>query len=394
MEITSDEEVEIKAGAKHIPVADRHEPDAKRAKSLPAPANPPAAKKQDAAQPSSKTAPATRTEKPLDKAAAVKAPEPKTAQASKPAAKPEPAAKPANAEQASKTAASKDAKTDATKQAKTGAEAQKGKPEAAKPVRASNASRPIALAHAFDSFAQAEAAKPGEKRVLSGNVVAQDLVVGSGKVAKRGCRVQVRSAAMGVLIDACCQVYYRGTLTDSKKQFDACLSGKPFEFRLAAAEVIKGATSALRRKQNKQSTCHVACRAVSHAVRMGRRRGGHAGGRQARAQPPRQHGLRGARRAARHPGKRQAHLQRRACQGQVALRCGWACGRIMQKGVILQSVGVSRVARWLSRHRWRRRKSAGSRSLATSRAAPLVASHSRSPGFAAPVSNCLTGRHQ
>jgi FKBP-type peptidyl-prolyl cis-trans isomerase len=36
------------------------------------------------------------------------------------------------------------------------------------------------------------------------------------------------------------QVYYKGTLTSNKKQFDACLNGKPFEFRLAAAEVIKG----------------------------------------------------------------------------------------------------------------------------------------------------------
>ena len=35
------------------------------------------------------------------------------------------------------------------------------------------------------------------------------------------------------------QVYYTGKLV-SGKQFDACVSGKPFEFRLGVQEVIKG----------------------------------------------------------------------------------------------------------------------------------------------------------
>ncbi len=35
-------------------------------------------------------------------------------------------------------------------------------------------------------------------------------------------------------------MYYVGILESNKKQFDKCLSGKPFEFRLGAQEVIKG----------------------------------------------------------------------------------------------------------------------------------------------------------
>lgn len=35
-------------------------------------------------------------------------------------------------------------------------------------------------------------------------------------------------------------VYYKGRLQSNNKQFDACLSGRPFSFRLGKGEVIKG----------------------------------------------------------------------------------------------------------------------------------------------------------
>jgi FK506-binding nuclear protein len=35
-------------------------------------------------------------------------------------------------------------------------------------------------------------------------------------------------------------VYYSGRLQKNNKQFDACVTGKPFKFRLGAGEVIKG----------------------------------------------------------------------------------------------------------------------------------------------------------
>ena len=34
-------------------------------------------------------------------------------------------------------------------------------------------------------------------------------------------------------------MYYKGWLQKNNKQFDACLTGKPFKFRLGAGEVIK-----------------------------------------------------------------------------------------------------------------------------------------------------------
>jgi FKBP-type peptidyl-prolyl cis-trans isomerase len=34
-------------------------------------------------------------------------------------------------------------------------------------------------------------------------------------------------------------MYYAGRLKTNNKQFDACLSGKPFKFRLGKGEVIK-----------------------------------------------------------------------------------------------------------------------------------------------------------
>lgn len=35
-------------------------------------------------------------------------------------------------------------------------------------------------------------------------------------------------------------MYYKGNLAKNKKQFDSCLSGRAFSFRLGAGEVIRG----------------------------------------------------------------------------------------------------------------------------------------------------------
>lgn len=64
-----------------------------------------------------------------------------------------------------------------------------------------------------------------QKKTLKGGIVAEDLRVGNGPEAKAGKHVGM---------------YYKGTLTKSGKQFDACLQGKPFKFKLGKGEVIKG----------------------------------------------------------------------------------------------------------------------------------------------------------
>ncbi|KAF4531837.1 hypothetical protein B566_EDAN000863 [Ephemera danica] len=69
---------------------------------------------------------------------------------------------------------------------------------------------------------------PGEspqKRTVQGGVQIEDIVVGSGPVAKTG-----KNLAM----------YYEGRLKSNSKMFDSSLSGPPFKFRLGANEVIKG----------------------------------------------------------------------------------------------------------------------------------------------------------
>lgn len=65
----------------------------------------------------------------------------------------------------------------------------------------------------------------GVTRTLQGEVIAKDTKIGYGPEARRGKTIQV---------------YYKGTLKSNGKQFDACLTGKPFKFRLGAGEVIKG----------------------------------------------------------------------------------------------------------------------------------------------------------
>ena len=73
---------------------------------------------------------------------------------------------------------------------------------------------------------QAKSSKKGPKTVKTkSGLKYQDLVVGTGEVAKAGQTVSV---------------HYRGTLTDGK-QFDASYDrGEPFSFLLGGGQVIKG----------------------------------------------------------------------------------------------------------------------------------------------------------
>jgi len=64
-----------------------------------------------------------------------------------------------------------------------------------------------------------------QKKTLKGGIVSEDIRVGNGPEAKAGKHVGM---------------YYKGTLTKSGKQFDQCLQGKPFKFKLGKGEVIKG----------------------------------------------------------------------------------------------------------------------------------------------------------
>ncbi|KAL9986251.1 hypothetical protein ACROYT_G000363 [Oculina patagonica] len=64
-----------------------------------------------------------------------------------------------------------------------------------------------------------------KKRKLPGGTVVEDITKGNGPIAKKGQKVHV---------------YYKGNLAKNKKQFDACLNGPPFSFRLGAGEVIRG----------------------------------------------------------------------------------------------------------------------------------------------------------
>ncbi|XP_020619996.1 46 kDa FK506-binding nuclear protein-like [Orbicella faveolata] len=64
-----------------------------------------------------------------------------------------------------------------------------------------------------------------KKRKLPGGTVLEDITKGTGPVAKKGQKVYV---------------YYKGHLAKTKKQFDACLNGPPFSFRLGVGEVIRG----------------------------------------------------------------------------------------------------------------------------------------------------------
>jgi len=63
------------------------------------------------------------------------------------------------------------------------------------------------------------------KKNVKGGVAIEDIKVGTGQEAKFGKKVGM---------------YYRGWLQKNNKQFDSCLKGKPFKFKLGAGEVIKG----------------------------------------------------------------------------------------------------------------------------------------------------------
>ncbi len=71
---------------------------------------------------------------------------------------------------------------------------------------------------------QPQAQQPQQKKI-KGGVLIKDLKEGKGPEAKKGKTVHV---------------YYTGRLKTNGKQFDACVSGKPFKFRLGGGEVIKG----------------------------------------------------------------------------------------------------------------------------------------------------------
>lgn len=64
-----------------------------------------------------------------------------------------------------------------------------------------------------------------KRKTLPGGTVFEDIKKGTGPMAKRGQIVHV---------------YYKGTLAKNKKQFDACLSGQPFSFRVGAGQAIQG----------------------------------------------------------------------------------------------------------------------------------------------------------
>ena len=71
----------------------------------------------------------------------------------------------------------------------------------------------------------AQTPKSATKRTIGGGVMVEDLIVGTGPVAKRGRPVSV---------------YYVGRLKQNNKQFDATTGGPGFKFRLGGKEVIKG----------------------------------------------------------------------------------------------------------------------------------------------------------
>jgi FK506-binding nuclear protein len=72
---------------------------------------------------------------------------------------------------------------------------------------------------------QTPAPEKGQKRVLPGGVVVEELRVGSGMEAKNGKKVQV---------------YYEGRLKTNNKVFDSTKSGPGFKFGLGKGDVIKG----------------------------------------------------------------------------------------------------------------------------------------------------------
>jgi len=69
------------------------------------------------------------------------------------------------------------------------------------------------------------ATKTGDSKGGVSGVLVEDLVEGHGQTARRGNGVGL---------------YYKGWLQSNSKVFDACLSGKPFKFKLGSGQVIAG----------------------------------------------------------------------------------------------------------------------------------------------------------
>merc|ERR1712107_964507 len=63
------------------------------------------------------------------------------------------------------------------------------------------------------------------KKTVKGGIQIEELKEGSGPECKPGHNVGM---------------FYSGRLKSNNKQFDACISGKPFKFKLGKGEVIKG----------------------------------------------------------------------------------------------------------------------------------------------------------
>ena len=70
-----------------------------------------------------------------------------------------------------------------------------------------------------------KASEEPKPKTIQGGVIIKDAKEGKGPEAKKGKFIHV---------------YYSGRLKSNGKQFDACVSGKPFKFRLGSGEVIKG----------------------------------------------------------------------------------------------------------------------------------------------------------
>ncbi|XP_071794811.1 uncharacterized protein [Asterias amurensis] len=93
---------------------------------------------------------------------------------------------------------------------------QKGKGDAVKTPAAKSAKK--------ESGAKKQLVKTPLKVKLRSGTTLEDIVIGDGKLAKSGKMVFV---------------YYKGLLNNGE-EFDSCLKGKPFLFRLGSSEVIKG----------------------------------------------------------------------------------------------------------------------------------------------------------
>jgi FK506-binding nuclear protein len=100
------------------------------------------------------------------------------------------------------------------------------KPDATKTPKSDKTPKPEAPKTPKDPKAATEAKTPkSAKKVMKGGIQIEDILVGKGPEVQAGKKIGM---------------YYKGCLQKNGKQFDSCLKGKPFKFRLGAGEVIKG----------------------------------------------------------------------------------------------------------------------------------------------------------